>query len=75
MFGSVLGVPPTKEVRVFNGLCKMPSKHTVTSAYTVHTMQMKRRSPIKFVDSRGDLVLCITLEVEAHVSRTVPGPA
>jgi len=31
-------------------------------------LQMKRRSPIKFVDSRGDFVLCITLEVEAHVS-------
>eukprot|EP00903_Cladosiphon_okamuranus_P013127 g12243.t1 len=29
--------------------------------------EMKRRSPVKFVESRGDLVLCITLEVEAHV--------
>lgn len=36
---------------------------------TLH-MQMKRRSPVKFVESRGDLVLCITLEVEAHVSGT-----
>lgn len=30
--------------------------------------QMKRRSPIKHVESRGDLILCVTLEVEAHVS-------
>ncbi|CAM9322343.1 unnamed protein product, partial [Hapterophycus canaliculatus] len=30
-------------------------------------VEMKRRSPIKHVESRGDLILCITLEVEAHV--------
>ncbi|CAM9149637.1 unnamed protein product, partial [Ectocarpus sp. 13 AM-2016] len=29
--------------------------------------EIKRRSPVKFVDARGDLVLCITLEIEAHV--------
>lgn len=41
----------------------------------VTLLQMKRRSPVKLVESRGDLVLCITLEVEAHVSITVPGCA
>lgn len=50
------------------------STHCCHVTYFDLQVQMKRRSPVKFVDSRGDLVLCITLEVEAHVSETVSFP-
>lgn len=54
---------------------RSPTVTLAPSTCVLHTMQMKRRSPVKFVESRGDLVLCITLEVEAHVSRIFPGPS
>ena len=40
----------------------------LSHAITVRSsVQMKRRSPVKSIKCRGDLILCVTLEVEAHV--------